>query len=131
MKIWGRGSKPYGIVKMKCPRCQEGNLFVHPNAYKPGEMAHMHEHCSHCDLKFQLEPSFFYGSMYVSYAFTVAAFVAVYLVMQWLGDPGLLTIIGVLTAVLLLLSPWVFRLSRATWLHIFVGYQPEKRGPQA
>jgi hypothetical protein len=69
--------------------------------------------------------------MYVSYAFTVAAFVAVYILLEWLADPGVGTIIAVLLGVLLLLSPWVFRFSRATWLHIFVRYQPEKRGPQA
>lgn len=129
MNWFKKGSKLYSILGMRCPRCHEGHLFVHPNAYKPGEMANMHETCSHCGLRYQIEPSFFYGAMYVSYGFTVAVFVAVYLLMEIFFDPGVWTIIGVLTGVLLALSPWVFRFSRATWLNLFVGYHPERRGP--
>jgi hypothetical protein len=32
----------------------------------------MHEKCSHCGLIYQIEPSFFYGAMYVSYGLNVA-----------------------------------------------------------
>ena len=39
----------------------------------------MNERCSKCNTKYRIEPSFFYGAMYVSYAvgiaFAVAAFV--------------------------------------------------------
>jgi hypothetical protein len=36
----------------------------------------MHDNCSHCGLKYQIEPSFFYGAMYVSYGLNVAGIAA-------------------------------------------------------
>ncbi|WP_337993123.1 DUF983 domain-containing protein [Sphingobacterium oryzagri] len=37
----------------------------------------MHKHCPHCGLKFEMEPGFFYVSMFVSYALNVAQFITV------------------------------------------------------
>ena len=42
----------------------------------------MPEHCKVCDLKFEREPSFFYGSMYISYTYGVAVFVAVFVLVD-------------------------------------------------
>ena len=30
-----------------------------------------HKNCSHCNLKYEIEPGFFYGAMYVSYALAI------------------------------------------------------------
>jgi hypothetical protein len=39
----------------------------------------MHEKCSHCGLIYQIEPSFFYGAMYVSYGLNVALVLSIYI----------------------------------------------------
>ena len=88
----------------------------------------MYDHCSHCGLRYMLEPAFFYGAMYVSYAYTVALGVATFVIMTLIYDPGVWEIVGALTAVLILGSPYMLRLSRITWLNLFVKYEPEKRG---
>jgi hypothetical protein len=40
----------------------------------------MHDNCSHCGLKYQIEPSFFYGAMYVSYGLNVAVGIAAFII---------------------------------------------------
>ncbi|MEY4912742.1 MAG: hypothetical protein RL025_569, partial [Bacteroidota bacterium] len=32
----------------------------------------MHQDCPHCGFHFEIEPGFFWGAMYISYAFSVA-----------------------------------------------------------
>lgn len=117
-----KGSKLYSVLKMKCPRCQEGNLFINTSPFPLGQMGKMPEKCSVCEQKFELEPSFYYGSMYVSYAYSVAIFVAVFIISKVFLGLGIWWTVGALAVVLVLLSPWVFRLSRATWINLFVKY---------
>ncbi len=129
MNIFSKGSKIYSIVRFKCPRCQEGGVFKEKNPYKLNKTFQMHENCSNCGLRYEIEPSFFYGSMYVSYGYTVAVFVATYIIMSMIYDPGIWDIVLALAIILLLGSPFILRLSRITWLNIFIKYKPEKRGP--
>lgn len=127
MSIISKGSKLYSIFKFKCPRCQEGEVFRDRNPYHLKNMFKMYSHCSHCGLRYEIEPAFFYGSMYVSYAYTVAIAVATFIIMNWIYDPGIWAIIVALTSVLIIGSPLIFRLSRITWMNIFIKYAPEKR----
>lgn len=128
IRIISKGSKLYSILSFKCPRCHEGEVFETRNPYKLGKLFQLNEHCPHCGLRFQIEPSFFYGAMYVSYGYSVALFVATYLLMEIIYEPSIWQVVIALAVVLLLLTPLVFRLSRITWLNLFVKYQPEKRG---
>ena len=61
--------KLYSIFFNKCPRCNKGKFWKSNNPYynlflNGGEN---HSHCLNCDLKFEIEPGFFYGAMYISY----------------------------------------------------------------
>ncbi len=130
MSLFSKGTKFYSIVNFRCPRCQEGEVFEEKNPYKLGKLFTMHENCPHCELRYEVEPSFFYGAMYVSYGYSVALFVATYIIMNWIYEPSITDIIIALALVVLVLSPLVLRLSRITWLNLFVKYNPEKRGPK-
>ncbi len=90
----------------------------------------MHDTCSNCGLRYEFEPGVFYGAMYVSYGLAVALFVAVYIIMEWIYDPEIMDFIIALTILLVLGSPYFFRLSRMVWLNLFIKYAPEKRGPK-
>ncbi|MDX1317158.1 MAG: hypothetical protein R3262_06400, partial [Xanthomarina gelatinilytica] len=72
--------------------------------------------------KYRIEPSFFYGSMYVSYAvgiaFAVAAFVISYL---FLGS-GLMTAFIAIVGTLIVFYPVIMRLSRNIWINLFMHY---------
>jgi len=122
-----KGTKLYSVVHEKCPRCQDGDLFV-TSPLNLRKFTQMPEFCPHCGLRFEMEPSFFFGSMYVSYAFQVAILVATYLALRLTLNPS--AWIYVLTAVVgtLVTLPFSFRLSRAIWINFFVSYRkPEGR----
>ena len=84
----------------------------------------MHQKCSHCGLKYMLEPSFFYGAMYVSYGITVAMAVAVFVASHLLGLGLLSSLIGIFV-VLVVANPFIMRVSRILYINLFIKYKPE------
>ncbi len=81
----------------------------------------MNEYCPHCGLRFEVEPGFFFGAMYISYAFSVALFTIIGVALSVLGDyPIYYYIIAIILSVLLLF-PLMFRYSRILFLHLFGG----------
>ena len=99
------------------------------SAYNLSGFQKMHSNCPNCGLKFEREPGFFFGAMYISYAFSVALFVAVGLALSILGDfPLYVYFISIVLAVILFL-PLSFRYSRILFLHLFGGidFEPQKR----
>ncbi len=122
--MFKKGNVVKSIVGMKCPRCQEGNLYVTRSAYSFKNWSKMHERCLVCEQKFELEPSFYYGSMYVSYAFTVALFIAIWIIGSVFMNLNIISVVAILAVVSLILAPYIFRLSRSTWIHLFVKFAP-------
>lgn len=117
-----KGKKIYSILTGTCPVCHEESMYKEPNPYKLNKLFNMHERCSNCGTKYKIEPSFFFGAMYVSYAvgiaFAVAAFVITYL---FLGK-DLLTSFIVIIATLIVFIPVIVRLSRNIWINFFMKY---------
>jgi uncharacterized protein (DUF983 family) len=118
------------IIGGKCPRCQNGNLFESQNSYKYGKMTTMNTHCSNCGLKFDREPGYFFGAMYVSYAMNIAFFVMALIAFYLFFDEKISGLVYMLGYVLItvLLFPIIYRLSRSIWINIMVKYQPNARG---
>jgi uncharacterized protein (DUF983 family) len=120
--MFNKGSKVYGIVKGVCPKCHNESMYVNKNPYAITQLFEMHERCSHCNTKYKIEPSFFYGSMYVSYgvgiAFAVAAFVISYLFL----NSTLTTAFIVIVATMIALYPVIIRVSRNIWINLFMSY---------
>ncbi len=119
-------NKIQAAIKMKCPRCQEGEVFLNRNPYALKQLTAMHKHCPKCGLKYEREIGFFYGAMYVSYMFNIALFViatvAYYLFFEERVD-WLWYILGYL-GLTFLLFPLIYRLSRSLWLQAFNKYEP-------
>ena len=85
----------------------------------------MHTHCSSCHLKYEKEPGFFYGAMYVSYALTVAIFVTVWVLNLWFLNLSTTAFIIAVVVSLVGLMTVVFRTARLIWLNFFVRYNKE------
>lgn len=117
-----KGTKIYAITRSKCPRCMEGDIYPDNNPYHLKKLSDFNQRCEMCNQNFEPEPNFYYGAMYVSYGYTVALFVAVYIIfgvwMRWSMWPT----VSALGIVLIILGPFLFRLSRTTWLSLFVRY---------
>jgi len=78
-----KGTKLYSILTGTCPVCQEESMYKEKNPFKLGQVYEMHDRCSHCGTKYKIEPSFFYGAMYVSYAVGVAFAVAAFIIAHY------------------------------------------------
>lgn len=117
-----KGNKLYGILTGACPKCHYESMYINKNAYILSETLKMHERCSNCNTKYKIEPSFFYGSMYVSYAvgiaFAVAAFIISYMFLKSSALTAFIAIIGTLIVFL----PIILRLSRNIWINLFMHY---------
>ena len=121
-----KGSKLYSIFTGTCPVCQTGKMYKTKNPYIFSETLNMHENCQHCDTKFKIEPSFFYGAMYVSYAVGVAFAVAAFIIAYFFIGLGRLNTFFVITGTLFVFFPIILRLSRNIWINFFFKYNKEK-----
>ena len=120
-----KGSKLNSILTGSCPRCQNESMYVEKNPYKISKLYQMHDTCSHCGLQYNIEPSFFYGAMYVSYGLTVAIGVAAFIIAKvFLGLSLVEAFIAIIIA-LVLLTPITARLSRNIYINIFVHYDKD------
>ncbi|WP_169684495.1 DUF983 domain-containing protein [Marinigracilibium pacificum] len=88
----------------------------------------MHDKCSCCGQSFEVEPGFYFGAMYISYAFIVALFVATSLILRVLFDPSLIYYLITLPIVSVILMPLIFRFSRTLYLYLVGGikYDPDR-----
>ena len=120
--MFKKGTKFYSIFNNKCPKCQDGEFFINGFTYAPKKVTKIHEHCPNCNLKYMLEPSFFYGAMYVGYGITVATCVFTFILTKLIFNLDLLEIFAVILIVSLLLMPLNLRLSRILWINMFVAY---------
>ncbi len=116
------------ILEHKCPQCRKGNMFIHP-LYKLHKFTKMYEYCPHCGIHYEPEPGFYFGAMYISYAFNIALLITLFVATNILmGDVELWVYFVNIIIPSILLVPLNFRLSRALMLHLFGGYSynPEK-----
>lgn len=120
-----KGSKLNSILTGSCPRCQEESMYVGKNMYNPDQTIKMNEACSHCGLHYKIEPSFFYGSMYVSYGLGVAFGVAAFVVFYFFLKTNLKVAFIGITGSLILFMPLIMRISRNIWINIFIGYEKD------
>lgn len=121
-----KGTKLYSIFTGTCPVCQEESMYKAPNPYKISKLFEMHERCSNCHTKYKMEPSFFFGAMYVSYAVGIAFAVAAFILSYYLFDTGPLGSFFVIVATLIVFLPVIIRWSRNIWINFFFTYDPEK-----
>jgi hypothetical protein len=121
------------IFKMKCPRCREGAMFKDRNAYKRISLSHifdMYESCPVCHQRYEMEQGFWYGTGYVSYALAVALSTST-LVAWWvlLGmsyeDNSVFYWLAFNAITLIVLQPWLMRLSRVIYMRFFVQYDSD------
>ncbi len=121
-----KGSKIYSILSSTCPVCHTGKMYKKRNPYLLSETLKMHERCPHCDTKFKIEPSFFYGAMYVSYALGVAIAIAAFIITYLFIGLDRLNTFFVIVATMVVLLPVILRISRNIWINFFFKYNRKK-----
>jgi uncharacterized protein (DUF983 family) len=112
----------YSTVANKCPRCHQAKVFEKNNPYTFSHPLKMREACTECHLRYEKEPGFFYGALYVSYALMAGIFILWFLVdLFWLHTEPI-ELLGLVVGTMLLLYPVVFRSARLIWLNFFNRY---------
>lgn len=114
----------------KCPRCREGDMFIGKTYALKAQK--MNEMCSHCGLRYEREPGYFYVAMFVSYALAmaemIAACVGFYVFTGYMEGPWPYLFATIGTVVVL--SPLNYRYSRVVllyWLTPGLSYQPQAK----
>ncbi|MBA6153264.1 DUF983 domain-containing protein [Gelidibacter gilvus] len=117
-----KGSKLYSVLTGTCPKCHEESMYVNPNPFALMDILKIRERCSNCNTRYRMEPSFFFGAMYVSYgvgvAFSVAAFIISFLILGL----SLTTSFIVIIVTLIIFMPFIMRVSRNIWINLFMNY---------
>jgi hypothetical protein len=123
----------WSMFTMKCPRCRRGNMYNTASAYSSlrlSKIFDMPQRCNECRQRFEMEQGFWYGTGYVSYALSVAisvsTFVAWYvLIGMSTEDLRVFYWLATNAVVLIVLQPWLMRLSRVIYLYFFVRYDAD------
>lgn len=120
-----KGSKLNSILTGSCPKCQEESMYLEKNPFKMGKIFEMHETCSHCGTRYKMEPSFFYGAMYVSYGLSIAFGVAAFIIANVFLGLGLIHSFIAIVATLIITFPIILRLSRNIWINMFIHFDKD------
>jgi len=124
--MFKKGTKLYSILFNKCPKCHGGDFMVEKNMFKLHKAFKMHDNCPNCDFKYMMEPSFFYGAMYVNYGLTVGLAIATFVISSLVFNLSLLQSFIPIVAILIITSPLTIRLSRIIWINLFVSFEAKK-----
>ncbi len=119
--------KLYGILKMKCPACHEGDLFEKAGYFNLNKMGNNLDKCEVCGQDFKIEPGFYWGALYLAYGLMVFLSLILFLLFFLLLNLSLNTSFILLIIIDLLLTPLIYKLSKSLWIHIFISYRPRKK----
>jgi uncharacterized protein (DUF983 family) len=125
MSIFRKSSKLYSILGFKCPKCHLTNLFDTPtfSFKRPFEMK---ERCEVCAQRFEPEPGFYYGAMFISYIFMGFFCLGFTAFFHWIVGWSINASFLLLLAVVAVFFVYIFRLARAIWINLMVSYDPPK-----
>jgi len=115
------------LLALRCPRCHTGPWFKY-GMYNLAHFTDMPEKCPVCNQHYEPEPGFYWGAMYISFAFSVPIFLGTGAVLYWFfGDPPTWVYVTTVAVVMLLLTTASFRYARAVMLYAFGGVRFDKR----
>ena len=120
------------LLTSKCPRCRKGDMFQNKNPWDLKNTMKMNKECPVCSQRFDVEVGFYFGASYVAYALTVA-FSAATFTAWWvligfsLYDNRIFYWLTVNAVLLIVMQPYLMRVSRTGWLAFFVRYDKNWR----
>ena len=101
----------------KCPRCEKGKIFAEKGNILLLKVPKMNEHCPECGYKFDKEPGYFLGAMYVSYGMTIIEMLTVFGLTFWYVPLSVFFVI--IFGTLFLFSLFNYRIARTLWINMF------------
>lgn len=111
--------KVIDVLKCKCPNCEEGKMFYKLGNILLFQAPKMYTLCKECNFKFEKEPGFFFGAMFICYALVVAEIVASVILFKYFFGFSYINVLFVAITTVFLLSLINFRVSRSIWIYMF------------
>jgi len=117
------------LFGMKCPSCRKGFVFVNKSIFPMGKCLALKDECEVCGQKMKSESNNGGG---INYALTMMLF---FLNLLWYWpifglsykDNSVYYYLITSTLVVVLLQPWLMRLSRMLYLYMYVSYGTTRR----
>ncbi len=111
------------ILKLSCPKCRQETMFKKKGLLVYRKPLDMHENCSHCGQKYEIEPGFWLGALWTSYPMVVL--IEIPFIFYAISTPeiSITVMFAVMICIFFLLFPAITRLGRSIWAHIFIKYQ--------
>jgi uncharacterized protein (DUF983 family) len=111
------------LFSNKCPNCRNGKVFKNGIINFGFGFPKMNKRCEKCTIKFEKEPGFFFGAMFVNYALGCAeALLTYFIAFPFFEKAFDLRIFPIIVFVILSLSIVNIKISRLIWIYIFKDY---------
>lgn len=105
------------IAGAKCPQCREGKLFS-VGILSYFKLSEINKSCPVCSANLNPEPDFYYGAMYISYAFSVALVITALTAINVLVEvPELWMYLVTVVVLNIVLLPAMLRYSKVLYLY--------------
>lgn len=117
--------KIISILRLKCPTCRKG-AFLEKQPRPFWSWVRVKDQCPYCHTKFKIEPSFYYGSMYIAYALGVGVMgilSGIYFLV--VSEINLLRLFFLIVGTLLVLNPYLNAWAKIIWANFFLSYDPK------
>lgn len=112
------------ILKLSCPKCRQETMFKKKGLLVYRKPLDMHDNCSHCGQKYEIEPGFWLGALWTSYPLVVL--IETPFIFYAISSPeiSLTATFLLMITIFLVLFPAITRLGRSIWAHVFIKYNP-------
>lgn len=107
------------FLRLRCPHCFQGPIFY--------GVWQMHTECPICGIRYEREQGFFMNAIFFGYILGFVAILPLNVLLYIYEAPPIWFLIGTLL-LLTLLSPLIFRYSRALWMHLDEMLDPRPNG---
>ena len=108
----------WAFLRLRCPNCYRGKLFK--------SVWQMHESCPICGIKYEREQGYFMNAIFFGYILGFIAILPVNALLFFYDVAPIWFLVSTLL-VLTILSPLIFRYSRAIWMHLDAMLDPHTR----
>ena len=110
------------MIGLRCPRCRRGKLFTKKGLFVYKNILEMHENCSVCGQKYDIEPGFWIGAMWISYPFVVAIEMPFLFLALFSEGNTIWMYFGMMIVTFLITLPFLVRIGRSAWIHVSIRY---------
>lgn len=110
-------NKLRNIREEKCPSCGKEKVFISKGNVLLFKIPQMNEKCSNCQYRYEKEPGYFTGAMFISYALCIVEIGFAFLILRLIGIESSFLIYALSFIVIACLT-FNFRMSRIIWMYL-------------